>query len=58
MNDSQLPDGSLPAKVVALPAFVGLLVLGIANGGGFTPLGIAQAVPAAVVIGGLIVRFL
>ncbi|MFC7043283.1 hypothetical protein [Halonotius sp. GCM10025705] len=33
-------------------------VLGIANGGGFTATGIAQAIPAAVVIGGAIVWFL
>ena len=58
MSDSQLSDGSLPAKVVALLAFAGLLVLGIANGGRFTAVGIAQAIPAAVVVGGAIVWFL
>jgi len=58
MDNSQLPKGSISGKVVALLALVGLLVLGIANGGGFTATGIAQAIPAAVVIGGAIVWFL
>jgi hypothetical protein len=58
MDNSQLPKGSIGGKVVALLALVGLLVLGIANGGGFTATGIAQAIPAAVVIGGAIVWFL
>ena len=58
MDNSQLPKGSIGGKVAALLALVGLLVLGIANGGGFTATGIAQAIPAAVVIGGAIVWFL
>lgn len=58
MDNSQLPKGSIGGKVVALLVLVGLLVLGIANGGGFTATGIAQAIPAAVVIGGAIVWFL
>ena len=58
MDNSQLPKGSIGGKVVALLVLVGLLVLGIANGGGFTATGIAQAIPAAVVVGGAIVWFL
>ncbi|WP_165857798.1 hypothetical protein [Halonotius pteroides] len=58
MDSSRVSTGSIAGKIAALRALVGLLVLGIANGGGFTPTGIAQAIPATVVVGGAIVWFL